>query len=221
MQKCINVVKPVLNHPAQTGLDLWSADILEPCPRTEVCVCFYFEIVQRKRGVLFFFLLQLQEHRSASLRVGDWWGKHSSLLCSSSLPLIKPEQVNCWSNDSASAHNSVFWSLTNKTFDSDGCGWGDFTHRAFWRICANHELGNLSESQKLSPATCSRMRYGVAVLSAGFTGLLSFSLLAVAIGTDYWYIINVNNHTGPDDLSSHSGLWRIVEGTTATSDAVL
>ncbi|CAG00221.1 unnamed protein product [Tetraodon nigroviridis] len=56
------------------------------------------------------------------------------------------------------------------------------------------------------------MRYAVAILSAGFTGLLSFSLLAVAIGTDYWYIINVNNHTGADDLSSHSGLWRIVEG---------
>uniref|UniRef100_A0A674NXD4 Transmembrane protein 235 n=1 Tax=Takifugu rubripes TaxID=31033 RepID=A0A674NXD4_TAKRU len=50
------------------------------------------------------------------------------------------------------------------------------------------------------------MRYGVAILSAGFTGLLSFSLLAVAIGSDFWYIINVNNHTGPDDLSSHSGL---------------
>eukprot|EP00066_Takifugu_rubripes_P002667 XP_003964735.1 PREDICTED: transmembrane protein 235-like [Takifugu rubripes] len=56
------------------------------------------------------------------------------------------------------------------------------------------------------------MRYGVAILSAGFTGLLSFSLLAVAIGSDFWYIINVNNHTGPDDLSSHSGLWRIIEG---------
>uniref|UniRef100_H2TXR1 Transmembrane protein 235 n=1 Tax=Takifugu rubripes TaxID=31033 RepID=H2TXR1_TAKRU len=55
------------------------------------------------------------------------------------------------------------------------------------------------------------MRYGVAILSAGFTGLLSFSLLAVAIGSDFWYIINVNNHTGPDDLSSHSGLWRIIE----------
>lgn len=58
------------------------------------------------------------------------------------------------------------------------------------------------------------MRYGVVVISAGFTGLLSFSLLAVAIGTDYWYIIDVNkpNYTGSDDLSSHSGLWRINEG---------
>ncbi|XP_029692239.1 transmembrane protein 235 [Takifugu rubripes] len=61
------------------------------------------------------------------------------------------------------------------------------------------------------------MRYGVAILSAGFTGLLSFSLLAVAIGSDFWYIINVNNHTGPDDLSSHSGLWRIIEGANRSS----
>ncbi|XP_070837681.1 transmembrane protein 235 [Chaetodon trifascialis] len=63
------------------------------------------------------------------------------------------------------------------------------------------------------------MRYELVVLGAGFTGLLSFSLLAVAIGTDYWYIIDVNkpNHTGPDDLSSHSGLWRINEGVNRSS----
>ncbi|XP_029364984.1 transmembrane protein 235 [Echeneis naucrates] len=63
------------------------------------------------------------------------------------------------------------------------------------------------------------MRYGLVVISAGFTGLLSFSLLAVAIGTEYWYIIDVNrpNHTGPDDLSSHSGLWRINEGANGSS----
>ncbi|KAL6102977.1 tmem235 [Pungitius sinensis] len=59
------------------------------------------------------------------------------------------------------------------------------------------------------------MRYGLVVVSAGFTGLLSFSLLAVAIGTDYWYVIDVNEHngTGSDDLSSHSGLWRMNEGS--------
>ncbi|XP_029998300.1 transmembrane protein 235 [Sphaeramia orbicularis] len=63
------------------------------------------------------------------------------------------------------------------------------------------------------------MRYGLVVVSAGFTGLLSFSLLAVAIGTDYWYIIDVNkpNDTGSDDLSSHSGLWRINEGANGRS----
>uniref|UniRef100_A0A3Q3WY52 Uncharacterized protein n=1 Tax=Mola mola TaxID=94237 RepID=A0A3Q3WY52_MOLML len=65
------------------------------------------------------------------------------------------------------------------------------------------------------------MRYGPAVLAAGFTGLLSFSLLAVAIGSDHWYIIDVRNHTGPDDLSSHSGLWRIYEGSTAHYSAFL
>lgn len=118
-------------------------------------------------------------------------------------------------------HSSYFLSLTNKAFDSDGYGWGDFTHRAFCRIDAFHGLRNFLESQKVSPPTCSRMRYGLAILSAGFTGLLSFSLLVVAIGTDYWYIINVNNHTGPDDLSSHSGLWRIVEGRVASVPALL
>ncbi|KAM9746645.1 transmembrane protein 235 [Menidia menidia] len=58
------------------------------------------------------------------------------------------------------------------------------------------------------------MKYGAVVLAAGLSGLLSFSLLAVAIGTDYWYIIDVNkpNYTGPDDLSSRSGLWNIIEG---------
>ncbi|GAA6231901.1 transmembrane protein 235-like [Lates japonicus] len=63
------------------------------------------------------------------------------------------------------------------------------------------------------------MSYGLVVLTAGFTGLLSFSLLAVAIGTDYWYIIDVNkpNYTGSDDLSSRSGLWRINEGANGIS----
>ncbi|KAF6732558.1 Transmembrane protein 235 [Oryzias melastigma] len=63
------------------------------------------------------------------------------------------------------------------------------------------------------------MKYGPVVLTAGLTGMLSFILLAVAIGTDYWYIIDVNkpNCTGPDDLSSHSGLWRINEGANKSS----
>lgn len=63
------------------------------------------------------------------------------------------------------------------------------------------------------------MKYGTVVVTAGFTALLSFCLLAVAIWTDYWYIIDVNkpNYTGSDDLSSHSGLWRIHEGMSAQS----
>ena len=57
------------------------------------------------------------------------------------------------------------------------------------------------------------MRYGVVIIVAGFTGLLSFALLAVAIGSEYWYIIDVKpNHPDFEDLSSHSGLWRIYEG---------
>lgn len=60
------------------------------------------------------------------------------------------------------------------------------------------------------------MRYGSVVLTAGFSGLLSFCFLSVAIGTDYWYIIDVNkpNSSGSEDYSSHSGLWRINEGKT-------
>ncbi|XP_045068676.1 transmembrane protein 235 isoform X3 [Coregonus clupeaformis] len=63
------------------------------------------------------------------------------------------------------------------------------------------------------------MKYGMVVITAGFSGLLSFSFLAVAIGSDYWYIIDVNsaNLSDLEDLSSHSGLWRIREGKNATS----
>ncbi|XP_056434246.1 transmembrane protein 235-like [Gadus chalcogrammus] len=63
------------------------------------------------------------------------------------------------------------------------------------------------------------MRYRGAVLAAGFAGLLSFTVLAVAIGTDYWYIIDVHipNYSGTDDLSSHSGLWTTHEGQNSSS----
>ncbi|XP_052375603.1 transmembrane protein 235-like [Oncorhynchus nerka] len=63
------------------------------------------------------------------------------------------------------------------------------------------------------------MKYGMVVITAGFSGLLSFSFLAVAIGSDYWYIIDVNkaNQSDLEDLSSHSGLWRIREGRNGTS----
>lgn len=149
--------------------------------------------------------------RSAALRVRHWCEKHSSPLLFR-FSLNNPEQLESGRFYSLLVSNSDFCSLTNKAFDSDGCGWRDFTHRALWRFDANHGLRNLAESQKVSAGTCFRMRYGMAILSAGFTGLLSFSLLAVAISSDFWYIINVNNHTGPDDLSSHSGLWRIIEG---------
>ncbi|XP_046888811.1 transmembrane protein 235 isoform X1 [Hypomesus transpacificus] len=53
--------------------------------------------------------------------------------------------------------------------------------------------------------------FGALVLTAGITGLLSFGFLAAAIGSEYWYIIKVNQ-TDVGDFDSHSGLWRIHEG---------
>uniref|UniRef100_UPI00398EE61B transmembrane protein 235 n=1 Tax=Pristiophorus japonicus TaxID=55135 RepID=UPI00398EE61B len=63
------------------------------------------------------------------------------------------------------------------------------------------------------------MTLGTVCVTAGLIGLLSFVFLAVAIGTDYWYIIDVSNsryNYGEDweDLNSHSGLWRICEGSS-------
>ncbi|XP_057632889.1 transmembrane protein 235 [Chionomys nivalis] len=56
-------------------------------------------------------------------------------------------------------------------------------------------------------------------LSAALGALLSFALLAAAVASDYWYILEVaNTNTGgfgggaPLQLSSHSGLWRTCEG---------
>lgn len=75
---CVDVVKPVLYQPTQTGCELWIADILESCPSTDVCLRFYFEISQRKRGILFFSLPPAPwapprlGSRSASLRVRNW-----------------------------------------------------------------------------------------------------------------------------------------------------
>lgn len=47
--------------------------------------------------------------------------------------------------------------------------------------------------------------------------LLSFALLAAAVASDYWYVLEVadaGNSTGrAARLSSHSGLWRVCEGT--------
>ncbi|XP_067860110.1 transmembrane protein 235 isoform X2 [Heptranchias perlo] len=60
------------------------------------------------------------------------------------------------------------------------------------------------------------MSLGTVCVTAGLTGLFSFVFLAVAIGTDYWYIIDVsdsryNHGEDSEDLNSHSGLWRICE----------
>lgn len=58
------------------------------------------------------------------------------------------------------------------------------------------------------------MSFGVVVISAGLLGLLSFILLAVAVGTEYWYIIDADRviNSSWHFASSHSGLWRTYEG---------
>ncbi|EGV97887.1 transmembrane protein 235 [Cricetulus griseus] len=56
------------------------------------------------------------------------------------------------------------------------------------------------------------------LLSAALGALLSFALLAAAVASDYWYILEVANAGGSgsgggaQQLSSHSGLWRTCEG---------
>ncbi|XP_034525498.1 transmembrane protein 114 isoform X2 [Ailuropoda melanoleuca] len=69
-----------------------------------------------------------------------------------------------------------------------------------------------------------RVHLGMLAGAAALTGALSFVLLAAAIGTDFWYIIDTERlerggpgvwgRAGPangsqlEPLSSHSGLWR-------------
>ncbi|KAF5918417.1 hypothetical protein HPG69_011858 [Diceros bicornis minor] len=69
-----------------------------------------------------------------------------------------------------------------------------------------------------------RVPLGALAGAAALTGALSFVLLAAAIGTDFWYIIDTERleRSGPgaqdlagaanrsqlEPLSSHSGLWR-------------
>ncbi|KAM9209357.1 transmembrane protein 235 [Dugong dugon] len=61
-------------------------------------------------------------------------------------------------------------------------------------------------------------RLGALLLAAALGAPLSFALLAVAIGSDYWYTLEVagaGSGSSPgraERLSSHSGLWRICEG---------
>ncbi|XP_050620478.1 transmembrane protein 235 isoform X1 [Macaca thibetana thibetana] len=62
-------------------------------------------------------------------------------------------------------------------------------------------------------------RLRVLLLAAALGELLSFALLAAAVASDYWYILEVtdagNGSAGPgraELLSSHSGLWHVCEG---------
>ncbi|XP_072609996.1 transmembrane protein 114 isoform X2 [Vulpes vulpes] len=69
-----------------------------------------------------------------------------------------------------------------------------------------------------------RVHLGMLAGAAALAGALSFVLLAAAIGTDFWYIIDTErlerggpgargragaaNRSQLEPLSSHSGLWR-------------
>ncbi|KAF7659562.1 hypothetical protein LDENG_00296550 [Lucifuga dentata] len=64
-----------------------------------------------------------------------------------------------------------------------------------------------------------KVTFGWLVIAAGISGLLSFALLATSLGTEYWYIIEMNpmNTSDYEDMSSHSGLWEVIEGGTVYS----
>ncbi|XP_019350185.1 transmembrane protein 114 [Alligator mississippiensis] len=57
-----------------------------------------------------------------------------------------------------------------------------------------------------------RLRLSALALLAALAGVLSFVLLVVAIGTDFWYVIDASRleraRNSSEALSSHSGLWR-------------
>ncbi len=59
-----------------------------------------------------------------------------------------------------------------------------------------------------------KVTFGSLVIAAGVCGILSFAFLATSLGTEYWYIIEMDptNTSDFEDMSSHSGLWSINEG---------
>ncbi|XP_074519806.1 transmembrane protein 235 [Halichoeres trimaculatus] len=67
-----------------------------------------------------------------------------------------------------------------------------------------------------------KVTFGCLVVAAGVSGLLSFALLATSLGTEYWYIIEMNSVNASDleDMSSHSGLWTINEGGKMQTDSI-
>ncbi|XP_030610275.1 transmembrane protein 235 [Archocentrus centrarchus] len=67
-----------------------------------------------------------------------------------------------------------------------------------------------------------KVSFGAFVIAAGICGILSFAFLATSLGTDYWYIIEMNpmNVSDFENLSSHSGLWSINEGGKMNADSI-
>ncbi|TKS90021.1 Transmembrane protein 235 [Collichthys lucidus] len=67
-----------------------------------------------------------------------------------------------------------------------------------------------------------KVTFGCLVIAAGICGILSFAFLATSLGTEYWYIIEMNpmNISDFEDMSSHSGLWSIHEGGKMHADSI-
>ncbi|XP_059180896.1 transmembrane protein 235 [Centropristis striata] len=67
-----------------------------------------------------------------------------------------------------------------------------------------------------------KVTFGSLVITAGICGLLSFAFLATSLGTEYWFIIEMNpmNMSDSEDMSSHSGLWSISDGGKMNPDPI-
>lgn len=88
-------------------------------------------------------------------------------------------------------------------------------HTRQQKTSVTHELKPPSFT-RVSHLNLSKMKvsFGAFVIAAGICGMLSFAFLATSLGTDYWYIIEMNpmNISDFENMSSHSGLWSINEG---------
>ncbi|XP_073684499.1 transmembrane protein 235 [Garra rufa] len=56
-----------------------------------------------------------------------------------------------------------------------------------------------------------KITFGFVVVAGGLTDVLSFSSLALAIGTDYWYIIEDKRTNHTDPARTNSGLWGVTD----------
>ncbi|KAF3704597.1 Transmembrane protein 235 Claudin-27 Precursor [Channa argus] len=67
-----------------------------------------------------------------------------------------------------------------------------------------------------------KVSFGSLVITAGICGILSFAFLSTSLGTEYWYIIEMNpsNMSDIEDMSSHSGLWSINEDGKTNADSI-
>ncbi|KAI5103367.1 transmembrane protein 235, partial [Silurus meridionalis] len=54
-----------------------------------------------------------------------------------------------------------------------------------------------------------RIGFDSVVLGAGLSAILSFSFLALSIGTEYWYIIEDQRTNNTEPQHVHSGLWGV------------